>query len=114
MLGREDELRITLQHPHHVVHVAAHLLERALFAHGAAIGQQLDLGFRGGQDVVEPPVLDLQDEQTVVRMNDHEVRMPSARPDRQVVPDDGVVLEEVLQALGQAQLAAGVEAGGAE
>ena len=43
-------------------------------------------------------------------MNDDEVRMPVARTDGKVVPDDGVLFEEVLQPLREPQLAAGVEA----
>jgi hypothetical protein len=43
-------------------------------------------------------------------VNDDKVRMPVARTHRKVVPDDSVLFEEVLEALRESQLAAGVEA----
>jgi len=43
-------------------------------------------------------------------MNDDKVRMPTARAYREIVPNDSVLFEEVLEALRESQLAAGVEA----
>ena len=39
---------------------------------------------------------------------------PAERPDRNVVPHPGVAFEAILQSLGETQLAACIEAGGAE
>ncbi|WP_233465560.1 hypothetical protein [Bradyrhizobium daqingense] len=47
-------------------------------------------------------------------MNDDEIRMPVERADRKVVPDDGVLFEEVLEPFRQSQLATAVEARKAE
>jgi len=46
-------------------------------------------------------------------VDDDEVGVPAARPHGQVVPVEES-FEEVFEAFGQAQLAAAVEAGGAE
>jgi hypothetical protein len=43
-------------------------------------------------------------------MNDDKVRMPTARAYREIVPNDGVLFEEVLEALREAQFATAVEA----
>ena len=43
-------------------------------------------------------------------MNDDKVRMPTARAYREIVPNDSVLFEEVLEALREPQLDAGVEA----
>jgi hypothetical protein len=47
-------------------------------------------------------------------MNDDKVRMPTARAYREIVPNDSVLFEEVLEALGEPQLAARVEASEAQ
>jgi hypothetical protein len=47
-------------------------------------------------------------------MDDDEVGVPAARAHGQVVPYIRVVFEEVFEPFGQTQLAAGVEAGGAD
>jgi hypothetical protein len=113
MMGRKSELRIAFDVAQNVERVPAHLLERALFAHRPARRQQIDLGLSHAEDRIEPPVLHLQHQDALCRMNDHEVRMTPPRPDRDVVPDAGVLFEEIVQPLGHAQLAARVEAGGA-
>src|SRR6202007_2695234 len=54
--------------------------------------------------------LHLKHEQAVRWVNDDKVRMPTARAYREIVPNDSVLLEEVLEAFREPQLAAGVEA----
>lgn len=47
-------------------------------------------------------------------MQCHKVRMPTKRPDRNVVPYPGIVFEAIFQTFGNAQLTACLEAGCAE
>ena len=72
--------------------------------------QQFDFCLVGRDDQLQAPVLHLKHEQAVRRVNDDKVRMPAARAHREIVPNDSVLFEEVLEALREPQLAAGVEA----
>ena len=109
-----QEHPVALDHLHHVEHVAPRLFERAGGSNRAARCQEFHIGLVRGHDAVEAPVFDLEHQQAIGGVDDDEIRVPAARPHGQVVPDAGVLFEEVFEAFGQAQLAAAVEAGGAE
>jgi len=56
----------------------------------------------------------LQHHDTLIGMQHHKVRLPAKRPDQDVVPYPGIVFETILEAFGETQFAACVEAGCAE
>ncbi|HTT11517.1 MAG TPA: hypothetical protein VMG60_11550 [Burkholderiaceae bacterium] len=97
---RECELRVALERTHDVEHVAADLFERALLADRAAVGQELDFGLGGRDQRVQTPVLSFEDEHAFRGVDDDEIGVSAARAYGQVVPNAGVVFEEVLEAFG--------------
>ena len=109
----DNQQRIALQRVHHVEHVVAYLLERVVQRQRPLRGQVLDMRAGCTDDVVLVPVLDLQHHDALIGMQHHEIGMPSERPHRDVVPRPGVVFEAILQAFGETQFAARIEAGGA-
>lgn len=102
-----DEGRIPLQQLDHSVGIDAGLLEgiggaleaRGRDEHGAELVDALQ--------VLQLPVLDLQHQDAAARVQDQEVGMRAAGADGHVVPEQVVVLELGLQALGQAAFARG-------
>ncbi|MEY9470080.1 hypothetical protein ABH992_002479 [Bradyrhizobium yuanmingense] len=101
MSRRKQQLPVALQRTHDLECIFASLLQRIAFPHHTTTCQQLDLRLVGRHDRLQAPILHLEHEQAVRGMNDDEVRMPVAGPDRQVVPNDGVLLKEVLQSFRQ-------------
>ncbi len=114
MTGWKQQLPIPLQRAHDLERIFARLLQRTALPHDAATRQQFDFCLVGRRDRFQAPVLHLKHEQAVRRVNDDKVRMPTARAYREIVPNDSVLFEEVLEALREPQLAAGVEASEAQ
>src|SRR6185312_8940594 len=112
--GRKQQLPIPLQRAYDIERVLSSLLKGIALPHVAATRQQFDLYLVGRDYRLQAPVLHLEHEQAVRWVDDDEVRMPAARADREIVPNDSVLFEEVLEALRKAQLAACVEAREAE
>jgi len=110
MTGWKQQLPISLQRSHDLKRIFASLLQRTAFPNGATTRQQFDFCFVGRDYRLQSPVLHLKHEQAVRRVNDDKVRMPTVRAYREIVPNDSVLFEEVLEALREPQLAAGVEA----
>lgn len=87
--------------------VLAGLFERvdlALEAVGSNDADALPVDLLNG---VEPSILDFQHEQATARVEDNEVGMHIARPERHVVPEQPVGFELVFEAVGQTALATG-------
>ena len=109
---RLHQLRVALERVHNLVRVLARLLQRVDDTLGNTVRDDLPGLPVGALDRGEPPVLDLQHQQAAARMDHHEIRVREPGADRNVVPQPVVVVEFLLQPLGQAPLAAG-HAGGA-
>jgi hypothetical protein len=58
---------------------------------------------------IQSPILHLQHNNALLRMQRHEIGMPTERPHRDVVPHPSVVFEAILQPFGQTQLTARIE-----
>src|SRR5689334_22924018 len=110
MTGRKQQLPIPLQRAHDVERIFASLLQGIALPHGAATREQFDFCLVGRRDCLQAPVLHLKHEQAVRWVNDDEVRMPTARANRKVVPNDSILFEEVLEAFREPQFATAVEA----
>ena len=99
--------RVALQHHADLERIGAGLQQRVVLLDQAAIGHQGELGAVGVADGVGLPVLHLQHQQAATGMEDDEIGVALFQADRHVVPDQVVVLELLLQPLGNAFLAAG-------
>jgi hypothetical protein len=111
---RMEEDPVALDQLHHIEHVAAGLFEGADRSNRSTGRHELHIRLGRGRNRVHPPVFHLEHQQPFCRVDDDKVGVPATRPHGQVVPDVGVLFEEVFEAFGQAQLAAAVEARGAK
>src|SRR5262249_37158830 len=99
MIGRKQQLPIALQRAYDLERIFARLLQRTARPYGAMTRPQFVFCFVGRDDRLQAPVLYLEHEQAVRWVNDDKVRMPTARPYGEIVPNDSVLFEEVLEAL---------------
>lgn len=70
-----------------------------------ALGQDLPGLLARRADRLQPPVFDFENQQPAPRMQNDEIRMSVFRADGHVVPDQVVIVELLLQALGRSALA---------
>ena len=102
----DGQLRVALQKVADFVGVLPGLFERVGDALEAVGGQDAGALAVDFPDGVELPVLDLEHQQAAARVENDEVGMHVARAERYVVPEQPVVFELLLEAVGQAPLAA--------